>query len=53
MVVVAHVVVVEVDEALNCLLHRGHLQERHFVISEENKTEREKETSVTNPKTKC
>lgn len=34
MVVLAHVVVVEVNEALNCLFNGGHLQKRHFVILE-------------------
>lgn len=41
MVVVSHVVVVEVNEALNRLFNRGHLQERHFVIPKENTRKRE------------
>lgn len=40
MVVLAHVVVVEVNEALNCLFNRGHLEKRHFVIPEGRKEKR-------------
>lgn len=33
-VVVTHVVVVEVDQTLDGLFHRRHLEQRHFVILE-------------------
>lgn len=39
MVVLAQVVVVQVDERLDGLLHRGHLQEGHLVISSETREE--------------
>lgn len=38
-VVLAQVVVVQVDERLDGLLHRGHLQEGHLVISSETREE--------------
>lgn len=46
MVALAQVVVVQVDQGLDGLLHGGHLQEGHLVISSETKAQRQRPRAV-------